>query len=180
MARKAAAPGFERLPLAARNAASRSAAKLAIESNRLRALAGTVGLHPGADLAARLVEAAGGVLVAAPVEVAEVVGEANEEAQLLDAEVGAGEVRLPAAGVGGLDEGLQHVEGGALDAVAEQEALGARKTVQGGDEPEDKAVVEFEGGAGVAGTVGGELRGLGRGRLRSVRFGLDQDSSRQE
>ncbi len=97
--------------------------------------------HYHADLAARLVETAGGVFVAAPVEVAEVVGEAEEETELLDAEVGAGEGRLPATGVGGLDEGLQNVERGALDTVAEEEALGAREAVQGGDQPEDEAVV---------------------------------------
>lgn len=63
----------------------------------------------------------------APVEVAEVVGDAEQQAQPLDTEVGAGKGRLAAAGVGGLDEGFQHVEGGTLDAVSEEEALGARE-----------------------------------------------------
>ena len=63
---------------------------------------------------------------------------------------------------------------GALDAVAEEEALGAGEVVEGGDEPEDEAVVEFEGRAGFAGAVTGGLRGLERGRLCSVRFGLSQ------
>ena len=116
-----------------------------------------MGLHPGADLAPGLVETAGRVPVAAPVEVAEVVGEAEEEAQLFDAEVGAGECCLPTPGVGGLDEGFQNVEGGALDAVAEKEALSAGEAVEGGDEPEDEAVVEFEGWAGFAGGVPGWL-----------------------
>ena len=124
-----------RLPLAARTAASRSAGKLAIESNRLRAFAGTAGLHPGADLAPGLVEAAGGVLVAAAVEVPEVVGEAKQKTQLFDAEVGAGECCQPTPGIGGLDEGFQNVEGGALDTVAEEEALSAGEAFEGGDEP---------------------------------------------
>ena len=114
-----------------------------------------MGLPPGADLAPCLVEGAGGVLVAARAQVAQVRGEADEEAQLLDAEVGAGKGRLAAAGVGGLDEGFQNVEGGALDAVAEKEALSAGEAVEGGDEPEDEAVVEFEGGAGFSGAVAG-------------------------
>ena len=133
-----------------------------------------VGLHPGADLAPGLVETAGRVLVAAPVEVAEVVGEAEEEAQLFDAEVGAGECCQPTPGVGGLDEGFQNVEGGALDAVAEKEALSTGEAVEGGDEPEDEAVVEFEGWAGFAGAVPGWLGCLRVSRLRSVRFGPGQ------
>ena len=55
-----------------------------------------------------------------------------------------------------------------------KEALGAREAVEGGDEPDDEAVVAFEGGAGFAGAVPGGLRGLERGRLCSVRFGLSQ------
>ena len=43
---------------------------------------------------------------------------------------------LPAPGVGGLDERLQHVEGGAFNAVAEKEALGAGEAVEGGSSEE--------------------------------------------
>ena len=89
------------------------------------------------------------------VAVAEVVGEVQKEAELLDAEVGAGEWWLPATSVGRLDEGFQNVEGGALDTVAEEEALGAREAVEGGDKPQDEAVVEFDGGAGFAGAIAG-------------------------
>ena len=67
------------------------------------------------------------MLVAAAVEVPEVVGEAKQKTQLFDAEVGAGEWWLPATSVGRLDEGFQNVEGGALDTVAEEEALSAGK-----------------------------------------------------
>ena len=67
---------------------------------------------------------------------AEVVGEVQKEAELLDAEVGAGERRLPAPGVAGLHERLQHVEGGAFNAVAEKEALGAGEVVEGGSSEE--------------------------------------------
>ena len=70
--------------------------------------------------------------------------------------------------------GFQHVEGGALYAVAEEEALGAREAVEGGDEPENEAVVELEGGAGLAGAVSGGFGGLFTGRRRSVRFSLRQ------
>ena len=44
---------------------------------------------------------------------------AEQETKLLDAEFGAGQEWGPAPGVGGLDEGLLHVQGGALDAVAQ-------------------------------------------------------------
>ena len=96
---------------------------------------------------------------------AEVVGEVQKEAELLDAEVGAGERRLPAPGVAGLDERLQHVEGRAFNAVAEKEALGAGEAVEGGDEPDDEAVVALEGRAGFAGAVTGGLSGLRLGCL---------------
>ena len=44
----------------------------------------------------------------------------------------------------------------------------------GGDQPEDEAVVECEGGAGFSCAVTGGLAGLWLGRLRSVRFSLGQ------
>ena len=55
----------------------------------------------------------------AGIEIAQVVGEAEEEAQLLHAQVGAAEMRAALAGVGRPDERFEHVEGGALDAIAE-------------------------------------------------------------
>ena len=67
---------------------------------------------------------------------AQVVGEVQKETELLDAEVGAGECCQPTPGVGGLDERLQHVEGGAFNAVAEKEALGAGEAVEGGSSEE--------------------------------------------
>ena len=137
-----------------------------------------MGFHPGADLAAGLVETTGGVLVAAPVEVAEVVGEAEKETELLDAQVGTGEGRLPAPGVGGLDERFQHVERGALNAVAEKEALSTWKPVERGDQPEDEAVVEFDGGAGLAGTIAGALLRLRLLRKPGFRLAGRHPSSR--
>ena len=68
---------------------------------------------------------------------------------------GLGERRLPSSRIGGVDEGLKDVEGHALNPVTEQESLGAGEPVQGGDEPEDETVVEFEGGAGLAGAAAG-------------------------
>ena len=65
--------------------------------------AGAMGLPPGADLAPCLVEGAGGVLVAARVQVLQVHGEADEEAQLLYAVVGAGDVRFLLPRVGRFD-----------------------------------------------------------------------------
>ena len=72
------------------------------------------------------------------------------------------------------DTGFQYVEGGALYAVAEEEALAARKPVEGRDEPENEAVVELEGGASLAGAVTGGFAGLATGRGRCVRFSLRQ------
>ncbi len=63
---------------------------------------------PSADETADLVDLPGGVPVAAPVEMASLMGEAEGEAQLLHAEVGAGEVRTSVARIGRLDQCLQH------------------------------------------------------------------------
>ena len=86
-----------------------------------------MGLPPGADLAARLVQAASGELVAAPVKVVEVVSQAKQETEFHDADVGARKVPWPPARAGGLDERLKNVQGGALNAIAEEEPLRARK-----------------------------------------------------
>ena len=100
--------------------------------------ASAVSISPGADLAPGLVERACRVLVAARAQVTEVHGESDEESWLLDAEVGAGEARLLFPGVGGLDKGFEHVQGGAPDAVAEEELLAAGETLQRRDEPKQK------------------------------------------
>ena len=70
----------------------------------------SVRLGPTADHAADLVNGAGGVLVAADVEMLLLEGEAHEKAQLFQAEVGAGEVVTPVARVGGLDQRVENVE----------------------------------------------------------------------
>ena len=109
------------------------------------------------------------------VAVAEVVGEVQKEAELLDAEVGAGERRLPAPGVAGLDERLQHVRGPCVQCGRREEALGAGEAVEGGDEPDDEAVVALEGRAGFAGAVtGGPLRAEAGLPLCSARFNSGQ------
>ena len=113
---------------------------------RSSAGAGAVGFPPCADLAPGLVEGTGGVLVAARVQVLQVHGEADEEAQLLDAEVGAGEVRFPVPGVGRLDEGFEDVQGAVLDAVAEEELVAAGEALQRGDELQNEAGPSFERG----------------------------------
>ena len=89
------------------------------------------------------------MLVAARVEVAPVDGEAHQEAQLLQSQVGAGKVAAPVARVGGLDEGVEHVERHRLDAVAEQEPL-RPGVLHRLNEPGDQPVVRFDGRPGAA------------------------------
>ncbi len=84
---------------------------------------------------------------------AQVVGEPHEEAQFLDAQVRPHEVVPPLPGVSGLDERLEHVERGALDPVAEQEALGPRELLQRRDQPQEEAVVGLYRRAGLPCTV---------------------------
>ena len=49
----------------------------------------------------------------------EIPGQPEEEPQLLDAEIRPGQEPVPLAGVGGFDQGLQHVQSQALDTVPE-------------------------------------------------------------
>ena len=161
---KAATPGLERLPFAARNAAVRRAEKVAIESNRSCALAGTMGLHPSPDLPSGLIEASTSVFVASRVKVSKVVGETHEEPELLDSQVGPRQGRPSASSVCGLQERFQDIERGTLNTVAEEETLGPREPVEGGHQPQDKAVVEVQRRTGLAGPVsdGVPARGLSR------------------
>ena len=69
------------LDAVARRLAASRAGKEARRSKRLWAFPGTVGLAPGADFAADVVQAARGVLVAACVHVAQVPGQAKQKAQ---------------------------------------------------------------------------------------------------
>ena len=116
MARKAAAPGFARLALAARRLASSSAENEAISSYGFCFFAGTVHRAPGAYLATRLVEASRRVFVfvSARVEVAQVMREPKEKAQILDTDVCMREMRLAPLRVRGLNEGLQYTQCGGL------------------------------------------------------------------
>lgn len=95
------------------------------------------------------------MLVAARVEMAQVVRQPEEQPQLLDTEVRFREQRVAAAGVGRFDQALQHVERGRLDAVAEQELLRAREFLHRGHEPQEEPVHRFQRWSGVAGGVFG-------------------------
>ena len=94
------------------------------------------------------------MLIAAPVEMLQFDGEAKEEAQLLEPEVGLREVAPAVARVGRLDQRLQHVERGRLDAVAEQEFLRLREALDGFHQPVKQLEVRFHCGASAAGVVG--------------------------
>jgi hypothetical protein len=94
---------------------------------------GTVGLDPAAYQAPDLVHGPRGMLVAPGIQVAKHHADPEEEAQLLEAQVGASQRLLAGPAVGGHDELFQHVESRRLDTVAEQEALAARELVERGD-----------------------------------------------
>ena len=72
---------------------------------------------------------------AAVVEALQVVGQADEEAQFLQAEVGACQMAGAAFGVGGLHESLQYVERRALQAVAEEEFSRTREAIHHRNQP---------------------------------------------
>ena len=79
-----------------------------------------------------------------------------------------------AAGVGGFDQALQHVEDNALNAAAEQEPLAAGKALHRRHQPQQEAVVGFQrrtraarpvlgGGSRRGGSFGSGLRGVFHG-----------------
>jgi hypothetical protein len=133
-----------------------------------------VGFPPSADLAADTIKFAGGVFVAAFIEVVEVERKPHQMAQFLNAEIGGAQARRPVAIISRLDQPLQHIERGGLDSVAEQELLAAWEILDRGDKPAQKAVHRFERGAN------GTLRvrdasGLEhRSRMRRVGPGMRQ------
>ena len=85
------------------------------------------------------------MLVATAVQMAQIPGDAAQEAQLLDAEVGLREMRASLPGVRRIDQGLQHVHRNALDPVAKEEPIAAREAVEHGRQPDDEAVMGLEG-----------------------------------
>ena len=109
-----------------------------------------IGLRPAADEPAGFVQRAGGVFVAARVEIVHLHGEPEKEAELFQAEIGAGKMAPPLARIGRLDQRFQHVERRFLDAVAEQEFLGAREIFDRGNQPEQELEMRLDGGAVLA------------------------------
>ena len=105
-----------------------------------------------------LVQRACSVFVAAGIETAEAIGQAEQKSQLLDAEVGVGGRRVPAPGVGGFYQGLEDIHGGTLDTVAEKEFVRAGEAVDRRHEPQDEAVMAVEGRPGLPRPVAGDLR----------------------
>jgi len=128
-------------------------------------------LHPATHQPAGFVERTGGVLVTAFIEIVHLHGEAEKEAQLLQPQIGAGEMAPALARVGRLDQRLQHVERGLLNAVAEQELLIAREILERGHEPEQKLKMRLDGWAGLAGLV--VHRGFAVVQASSLRSGRE-------
>ena len=95
---------------------------------------------PAADQPPRLLECARGVLVAAMVEVSEVLRQPEQEAQLLEAEVRGIQMAPPVAGVRRLDQALQHVERRRLQPIPEQVLLPPRELLHRGHQPQHEAV----------------------------------------
>ena len=94
---------------------------------------------------ARFVQPTRRVLVAPQIQVVQIVGQTQQEAQLLDAQVGPPQVRPALPGIRRLDEGLQNVQGALLDVVAQQKLLAARKAFHRRYQPHDETVVGFQG-----------------------------------
>ena len=67
------------------------------------------------------------MFVTTVIQVAQIVGKAEQKPELLDAQVGSGKGIPPAFTVGRLDQTLQNIQGRSLDPIAEQKPLTAGK-----------------------------------------------------
>ena len=97
--------------------------KLAMPPNRLSCCVGTLRLYPAANQAADFIDAARRVLVAPCVDQAQLVRQPHEKAQSFQSQIGVSQQCFASARVGGGDQGVQHVERGGFDAIAEDELL---------------------------------------------------------
>ena len=102
------------------------------------------------------------MFVTTVVQITQVVRKAEQEPELLDAQVGSGEGIPPASAVGRLDQPFQNVQGRSLDSVAEQKLLTAGETLHGRYQPDEKTKVRFQRRAGFARVVGADAGWLGR------------------
>lgn len=84
------------------------------------------------------------VFVTAVVYILQVPGQPQQKPQFLNAQVGPGQVRVAPFGVGRLNEGFQHVQGGALNPVAQHKLLAARKAIHGRHQPQQKAIMRLQ------------------------------------
>ena len=114
-------PALAFLPPAAHNASN-----VATRSNRSSAPRRLMRLPPATDQPPGLVERTRCVLVTARVQVAEILRQPAQEPQLLDSEIRRRQMPPAVARVRRLDQPLQHVEGGRLQPVAQQELLPPR------------------------------------------------------
>jgi hypothetical protein len=94
-------------------------------------------------------------------------GEPEEEAQLLYPQICARKLGLAVARVRRLDQAFEHIERRRLDAVAEQELLGARELLDRGHQPHQKLEVGFDRRPCFARVVGHGLIQKKRPGLRS-------------
>ena len=69
-----------------------------------------------------------------------VAGQPEQESQLLQAQVGTGEVLVALPSASGLYQGFEHVQRGALDAVAQQNFVAAREALHCRHQPQEEAV----------------------------------------
>jgi len=95
-------------------------------------------LHPSADKPPDLVEGSGGVGVALAIEMIQLDSQAEQKTQFLDAKVSTGQMIFAIPGVGSFHKILEDIEGGFLDAVAEQKLLRPGKLLDGRDQPQQE------------------------------------------
>ena len=99
------------------------------------------------------------MLIAAPVQIAEVPRESTQEAQLFQAKIGAGQMSRALTRIGCFDQGFQDIQGCALHPVGQQEFLASRKPFQNRHQPQGEAIVGFESGPDLARAVPGPRLG---------------------
>jgi len=111
-----------------------------------------MGAQPAADRTANLIHAADTKFIATKVKVTQLMSDSKQDSQLLQPQID----RLkthdpPLAGIRSLDQPLQRLERGGLEAVSEQKALTFGKFLHRRDQPEDESDHLLQRRSGLAG-----------------------------
>src|SRR5271166_3259444 len=100
-----------------------------------------VRLHPAADQTSGFIERARGMLVASSIQQSQVDGESDQEPQFLNPQISSTQSVCAIPRIGGFDQRFEHVQGDALDAIANSELVAPRELLDRREKPQEELIV---------------------------------------